>query len=83
MEEILHHPVVPTLLTCLLAIWPIVKIYARVGFPKSWGFWSLSIFASLLIPYLGLLLVCAPLALKPWPKFPSPPKPAKPVKTPI
>jgi hypothetical protein len=73
----MNHPAIPTLLMCVLSLYPLMKLYARVGLPR--GF-ALLIFASMIVPFSGFMLVTLPLAIKPWPKFPkTEPKP-KPVK---
>jgi hypothetical protein len=74
------HPLLQILLTHLLLIWPVIRLYQRVGLS---GWWALLLFASILVPLLGVTLVAAHLALKKWPKFPDPPKPPKPVKVAI
>lgn len=74
------HPLLQILLTHLLLIWPVIRLYQRVGL-SPW--WALLLFASILAPLLGPLLVTAHLALKKWPQFPDPPKPRQPVKVAI
>ena len=75
-----QHPAFVILLSAALMLWPLMKLYKRVGLSP---FWSLGIFASLLIPFLGPLLVAVPIAVKKWPHFPASPPPRKPLKTPI
>lgn len=79
-DELMHHPVMPTLLMALLSLYPLMRIYARVGLPRGWAF---LIFSSILIPFSGYLLAVLPLVIFPWPHFPKPPEKTKPVKTPI
>ncbi|MBY0427863.1 MAG: hypothetical protein K2Q32_01435 [Alphaproteobacteria bacterium] len=71
------HPVTPTLLLCVLSVYPLMQLYKRVGLSP---FYALLIFASLVVPFSGFMLVAFPLATKPWPNFPkAAPKP-KPIK---
>lgn len=74
------HPFLQNLLFCVLALWPLMRLYKRVGLSR---FWALFIFASLVVPLSGLLLALLPLTIKKWPKFPPAPKPEKPVKVAI
>jgi hypothetical protein len=71
------HPVLPTLLMCILLLYPLMKLYARVGLPRAFAF---LIFSSIVVPVSGFVLVGLPLAIRPWPNFPkAEPKP-KPIK---
>ena len=71
------HPAIPTLLLCVLSLYPLMKLYSRVGLSPTY---ALLIFASMVIPFSGFMLVALPLAIRPWPNFPkATPKP-KPVK---
>ncbi len=74
MSEILHHPALGAFLFCLLALWPLGKIYARLGISP---FWAAGIFLSLLLPFLGLAFVAGVAAHAPWPKMPPRRKPAR------
>lgn len=72
----MDHPAIPTLLACILSLYPLMKIFARVGLPRVF---ALLVFASMVIPFSGYLLTALMLT-RPWPKFPKvEPKP-KPVK---
>ncbi|MBI3420182.1 MAG: hypothetical protein HY053_08630 [Proteobacteria bacterium] len=73
-------PLLHILIADLLLIWPLMRLYRRVGLSPLW---ALLIFASVLVPISGLLLAALPLTLKKWPNFPDPEKPRQPVKTPI
>lgn len=76
----MNHPAIPTLLMCVLLVYPLMKLYARVGLPRGFAF---LIFASMVVPFSGFMLVALPLAIRPWPNFPkAEPKP-KPIKTEI
>lgn len=75
--DLMYHPVMPTLLMCVLSFYPVFRIYRRVGFN---GLWAGLIFASLLVPFSGFLLVILPLAVRAWPNFPKPPEKQKPLK---
>jgi predicted PurR-regulated permease PerM len=57
-----------------------MRLYQRVGLSRAW---ALLVFTSLLIPFLGFLLVLLPLAFKVWPNFPKSMPAPKPVKTPL
>jgi len=74
------HPILPTLFMCLLLLWPVGRIYRRVGLSP---YWALLVFFSIPVPFLGLMLVCLPLAVKPWPNFPKAPPAPTPVKVPL
>lgn len=74
------NPLILTPLTCLLLLWPLIKLYRRVGL-NPW--WALLIFAELLIPFAGFTAALLPLATQAWPHFPKPPQAPKPMKTPI
>jgi hypothetical protein len=56
------------LLTGLLLIWPLGRIFARAGLP-SWRA------AVVLIPGIGVLLALALLVFARWPTLPPPPPP--------
>ncbi|NDE90731.1 MAG: hypothetical protein EB059_06285 [Alphaproteobacteria bacterium] len=74
------HPAIPTLLLCVLSLYPLMRIYKRVGLSP---FYALLMFTSLVIPFSGFFFVALPIVMKPWPNFPkAAPKP-KPVKLPI
>lgn len=77
-EELLRHPLTLSLVTALLMLFPFMRIYRRVGLN---GLWAFGLFASLVVPFLGLLLALLPLLMKPWPHFPAPPATPKPQKT--
>jgi hypothetical protein len=76
-DAIINHPFLPTFFSCVLMLWPLMRLYVRVGLSR---WWAMLIFTSLLIPISGMMLVFLPLAIKPWPKFPKAPEPQKPVK---
>jgi hypothetical protein len=80
MEEIFKHPFMPTFIVSVLSLWPFMRLYKRVGLPQGYAF---LLFASHLVPFLGLLLAITPLAIKQWPNFPKAPAPEKPVKVAI
>lgn len=71
---LLHHPALPTLLAAALMLFPLQRLYRRVGLH---GAPALLVFASLLVPFLGLVLALAPLLLLRWPCFPDAPKTGK------
>lgn len=48
----------------LLLIWPMARIYRRVGLHPGWSVLAV-------LPLVGLACVLAPLALKPWPLAPA------------
>jgi hypothetical protein len=75
-----QHPAFVILLSAALMLWPIMRLYKRVGLSPLWAF---GIFASILVPFLGPLLVAAPIAVEKWPQFPAAAPPRKPLKTPI
>ena len=71
------HPALLTLLLCVISVYPLMRLYKRVGLSQYYAF---LVFTWILIPYSGFVLVALPLAILPWPKFPKAvPKP-KPVK---
>lgn len=73
----MSHPAIPTLLFCVLSFYPIMKLYARVGLPRGYA-WL--IFASMIIPFSGIMLTAMVLAVQSWPHFPKMTPPPKPVK---
>lgn len=77
MNEILHHPATGNFLACLLIVWPLMRIYQRVGLSPWWG---LAIFANLALPWLGFTLTAALLGFQSWPKLPKPTPKARPQK---
>ncbi len=74
------HPFLQNFIFCALALWPLIRLYQRVGLNPIW---SLLVFSSLVLPFSGLLLALLPITIKTWPKFPPMPKPEKPVKVAI
>ena len=48
----------------LALVWPLVRIYRRVGLAPYWA-------ALALVPVIGLGMALAPLALKRWPLVPA------------
>ncbi|MBI1273531.1 MAG: hypothetical protein GC131_05565 [Alphaproteobacteria bacterium] len=77
MNAFLQHPVTGALLFCALSLWPLMRIFRRVGLRPAWG---LLIFANLLLPFLGIVLVAGTLGHRAWPRIPKIPRPAKPNK---
>lgn len=77
---ILFDPLLLTPLTCLLALYPFMRLYQRVGLSR---WWALLVFLSLLVPFAGFAAALLPLAVKAWPRFPAPSKKEKPVKLPL
>jgi hypothetical protein len=75
-----QHPGLQLLLLFLFMPWPLIRIYRRVGLNPLW---VLLLSGSLLVPFLGILLVLLPLTVKKWPNFPAPLKPPAPIKRPI
>jgi hypothetical protein len=73
----MNHPVLPTLLMCVLLVYPLMRLYARVGLPR---YFALLIFTSMIIPFAGFALAAFPLAVCPWPHFPKAAVKPKPVK---
>jgi len=69
-----------TPLTCLLLLWPVVRLYRRVGLHPGW---AVGLFASIFFPFAGYVAVLLPLLLRPWPLLPPAAKSQKPIKTPI
>jgi len=56
------------LLTSLLLIWPLGRIFARAGLPNWYA-------AVVLVPGIGVLLALGLLVFNKWPTLPPPPPP--------
>lgn len=78
MDQLFHHPLALTLLSALLMLFPLMRLYRRVGLSGGYAF---LLFFSMLAPMLGLVLALLPLAIQKWPRFPVVPRPSPPQKT--
>lgn len=73
LHTLLFDPRLLTPLACFLALFPLMRLYRRVGLSPFYG---LLVFASLLVPFAGFVATFLPLALLRWPRFPAPQKAA-------
>jgi len=64
-----YAPWVYDLFFCFITLWPTIVILRRMGLPVWWAALSL---ASLVLPFLGQMLLLGLLAVRPWPKLPMP-----------
>ena len=70
LQNVLLDPGLGALVFDLLAVWPLSRLFVRVGLAPGW---ALLVF----VPMVGMLLVIAVLGLKRWPLLPRVPKPPR------
>lgn len=70
MHDVLLDPALGGLLYPLLAVWPLGRVFRRVGLSPWWAF-------LVFVPVAGLLLVILVLGLSRWPALPRAPRPPR------
>jgi len=73
VHNVMLDPALGGLLFNLLALWPLARVFRRVGLSPWWA-------ALVLVPVAGPLLVIVVLGLSRWPLLPRLPRPPKKVR---